>query len=100
MSYEGYEQHICENGHYYNSDCYDHDAICPICGGKSAWYNSVDQTNGPSMGEVLMTDLESFIIKPVEHCKCCGQVTNKPIYRVPTKEENKNIPRQYPEEED
>lgn len=51
MSYEGYEQVLCKNGHLFNmydigyteleDDCYK----CPSCKTKPVWYNCVDQTN-------------------------------------------------------
>ncbi len=52
MSYEGYEQLLCENGHYLTEDCYEFDSSdteewrCPVCQAKLAWWNSVDITNG------------------------------------------------------
>ena len=51
MSYEGFDQFICENGHYYTIDASmilygDDNDNCPICKAKAAWYNCVDTTNG------------------------------------------------------
>lgn len=51
MSYEGYEEFICEKGHYHTSDALYESYVeqtknCPQCGGKMEWWNSVDQTNG------------------------------------------------------
>ncbi len=58
MSYEGYEEFICENGHYTSIDSsyfsYGTDNIevqkkmkaCPCCGESYKWHCSVDQTNG------------------------------------------------------
>ena len=48
MSYEGYEQLICENGHYWVIGCHDFvdDARCPQCNAKVKHWNSVDVTNG------------------------------------------------------
>jgi cytochrome c553 len=47
MSYEGYEQLICANGHYLVRDCYapDLDADCDSCGAEIAERHCVDQTN-------------------------------------------------------
>ena len=38
MSYEGYEQYICQNGHAWTEGCYyaDEDRFCPICKAKQA----------------------------------------------------------------
>lgn len=50
MSYEGYDQLLCENGHYFTADTYedtDHETWrCEICGAQLAWWNAVDVTNG------------------------------------------------------
>lgn len=47
MSYEGYTEFLCKNGHYY---CVDIHApageVCPICGEKAAYSSEVDLTNG------------------------------------------------------
>ena len=46
MSYEGYSQFICRNGHQYVSDVYDGDRECDYCQTPPVWCYSVDQTNG------------------------------------------------------
>ena len=56
MSYSGYQQILCKNGHYHTYNCYEWDYggfggaeegwQCPICGEGVAWDNSVDVTNG------------------------------------------------------
>jgi hypothetical protein len=53
MSYEGYTQVLCENGHASHEDvyaveisCYDEDWKCKTCGAKAVWRNEVDLTNG------------------------------------------------------
>lgn len=52
MSYEGFTQILCKNGHYFEKDAYfDWDGgehktwKCPVCGVGLAWQNGVDQTN-------------------------------------------------------
>jgi hypothetical protein len=48
MSYEGYEQYLCQDGHYWEQDAYyENDTSCPImgCGKPVAWCNAVDTTN-------------------------------------------------------
>jgi len=46
MSYEGYVQAICANGHLneYSRYCVP---TCVDCKAKLVWSNSVDQTNNP-----------------------------------------------------
>lgn len=56
MSYEGYEQFVCPDGHTWNVDAmthsYDSDkerkenVTCPHCGQIAEWQCSVDETNG------------------------------------------------------
>ena len=47
MSYEGYEEYICENKHYFAVDSFMFgEDVCPHCGAKPAYYHSVDVTNG------------------------------------------------------
>lgn len=41
MSYEGYSEHICTEGHYYTRDAYEFNDVCP-CGAESVWENMVD----------------------------------------------------------
>jgi hypothetical protein len=63
MSYEGYSQCICSNGHYFEHDAYC-DGFCPYCGLGSSWDNSVDQTNGEAYGEIPLNLLKNkFLIK-------------------------------------
>lgn len=48
MSYEGFDQYWCKNGHYFERDVYSDDlkrSVCPVCGAQWAKVNSVDQTN-------------------------------------------------------
>jgi hypothetical protein len=49
MSYEGYEEYMCEDGHYWAEDAlYSLDISefdCPDCKKKAIWNNPVDQTN-------------------------------------------------------
>ena len=52
MSYEGFEQVLCKNGHLREFDCwstvelFDPANVCPVC--KEVWVyrNMVDETNG------------------------------------------------------
>lgn len=91
MSYEGYEQCICKNGHYYERDCWAEDAVCGTCKEESAWYNPVDQTNGPSQGEIPYETLkEKFLVKTavVQVCNLNHEHQIEPaIFRIPTRRE-------------
>lgn len=47
MSYEGYIERLCANGHLSNVDCYeDAPNTCVICQAPIAWERNVDETNG------------------------------------------------------
>lgn len=45
MSYEGYVQYVCVNGHYEARNCYDSIKKCATCGERFILQNDVDQTN-------------------------------------------------------
>ena len=93
MSYEGYSQVICADGHYFERDCFDN-STC-YCGAEDAWENGIDQTNGPNQGEILEEDINKFLIEPskAETCKHCGhtKIIGEAIYRIPTKEETDKL---------
>lgn len=48
MSYEGFREHLCTNGHYSECDCYDRITQCPVegCGAEIQYEHGVDTTNG------------------------------------------------------
>jgi hypothetical protein len=47
MSYEGYKEQLCTNGHYSAQDVYaDQPEACPHCGAPFEFVHGVDQTNG------------------------------------------------------
>lgn len=47
MSYEGYKEYLCQNGHYRCTGCWDESlSPCPFCKAPMAFSNSVDVTNG------------------------------------------------------
>lgn len=49
MSYEGFEEYICANGHYFSMNCYDsrpHGCPQGDCDAQMVWHHSVDETNG------------------------------------------------------
>ncbi len=70
MSYEGYYQFLCKNGHRWAVDAYSGDEKtekCPDCGGKVYWWNLVDLTNCCEMEECAYDD-----IAPEEQEECRG----------------------------
>lgn len=83
MSYEGYEQWLCENGHYFNFDCYDRPRWetwrCPHCNAKAAWTNSVDETNCEPVG---YRELKMITGPKCRKCKC-DLAVEPAIYEVP-----------------
>jgi len=102
MSYEGYEQLICENGHEFSIDAYEtmtysddvcddpHKEIkCPVCEGKVVWWNAVDLTNGSwdDDGERIDGYFELDIKTTAVHCECavCGDkhVKTAATVRIP-----------------
>ena len=55
MSYEGYEEFLCQWGHYWVEDAYFSfeltEVKCPRCRQKAAYYHSVNQTNGEDLND-------------------------------------------------
>lgn len=91
MSFEGYYQCLCKNGHYFECDIYECEEIkmacCPICGKKIAWWNIVDTTNGSH--DYDGTRIDNFFkldIKKQKICDKCGSVLEI-IYNIPRKDE-------------
>ena len=88
MSYEGYVQCICTNGHYFTADCYA-ESTCN-CGAAAAIENQVDQTNGEDWGYIPPADWERFIISPAKSVTCDYgfiYVTEGARYRIPAEGE-------------
>ena len=89
MSFEGYYQILCKNGHEGSFDCYANEPeswTCPVCKEKAAWWNLVDQTNGSfehqKGKEVRIDGYVELKEKETKSCKCCGQVTET-TYHIP-----------------
>jgi len=80
MSYEGYEQYWCKNGHYWAADCYSPEPICHICKEKAVFENSVDETNCEGVGYIKPELLDSCI------CPTCKRIIERK-YKIPTKKE-------------
>lgn len=95
MSYEGYKQYICKNGHYWTADIYDYDNQneCPICGEPPEWTNSVDDTNGSH--DDAGKRIDGYIkprLRSIKKGKCntCGKDhTCEELYRIPRRKKEK-----------
>jgi hypothetical protein len=93
MSYEGYEQHLCQNGHRFDVHLGE-TLSCPECEAPSAFCNSVDQTNGEEWGAILGGSWETLRVTSEEYeaCNLGHQHLVKPAtYRAPTPEELKSF---------
>jgi hypothetical protein len=90
VSYEGYEQDICINGHFFVKDAYDSSRKCPTCDAEVAFSNSVDDTNCDSWGLIPSEKFQELIIKKavVETCSHCGHTKQleNPLYKIPDNE--------------
>jgi hypothetical protein len=95
VSYEGWFQLLCANGHLSACDAYEDPPVVCRCGASMVWSNSIDNTNGCSSPddhsrvgscECGMVDLE--VVTPGEVCECptCGVRHEKaePVYKIPT----------------
>ena len=92
MSFEGYYQIVCENGHQFTKDAYDFgdatEAKCPFCKEDAVWWNLVDVTNGSHEGDERIDGFLQLKIKEsVETCTCdkCNNVhvVKEPTYKIP-----------------
>jgi hypothetical protein len=96
MSYEGYDQVLCENGHYRVYDVFDPQNPCgaypeyeaPIswrctnCGTTLAWTNSVDQTN--DNGDEYRAELELLEEAVYETCNLGhSHLIKEARYKIP-----------------
>jgi hypothetical protein len=87
MSFEGYIQRLCKNGHLEEIDVYDFESkneMCDECGEDWIWQNTVDETNGGDVGRV-----ELEIDQPYKYettCECCGsqRLVAEETYKIPT----------------
>ena len=80
MSYEGYYEYVCRNGHLTHINCYDdHDnyEVCDKCGADIIYRRTVDQTNG--FDKKAYPDLD---VKKQKTCPSCGCV-EETIYHLP-----------------
>lgn len=84
MSFEGYYQLLCKNGHTTSIDCYVHDDEMKChCGENFVWKNLVDVTNGSFDEEGNRID--GYVELEVESqniCGCCDSVLETK-YKIP-----------------
>ena len=100
MSYEGYVQRLCSQGHLSVVDCMDESETrgiwddgytpsCLICKEPIAWSNSVDETNHntPAFSNFRVREAEV-----VDECHTCNnkKVVKQVTYHVPTADEMKD----------
>lgn len=101
MSYEGYVQCLCKNGHYFEEDeRYDFAevrseyGICGICNSEIIWTNHVDDTNCDQWGAIPFDEFKkNFLLTPEKRETCnLGHVhLSAATYRIPTMEETKKF---------
>ncbi len=96
MSFEGYHQVLCENGHYDQVDIWSFIDLenfkCEKCEAKGAWQNLVNLTNGsfenhPITGEE--TRIDGYVeleIDKQEVCPTCKQTISL-TYKIPKRRE-------------
>ncbi len=83
MSYEGYVQALCKNGHLIHYDCYEGEPkCCFICKEKFVWHNHVDITNGSHYGDTKIDGYKELKIKKQIKCTQCGSI-RETIYHIP-----------------
>jgi hypothetical protein len=86
MSYEGYEEALCKNGHRYFFGAFEENARCPYCGADCAWSNSVDTTNCNKDGK-LSEKGWNYLLISLEEIQTCNlghkHVTKEAVYRIP-----------------
>ena len=80
MSYEGYSQLLCKNGHLWHLDCYEVDSKlednkCPTCGEQAVFEHMVDTTN--DMGEPIELEIDKE-----EICDKCKSVLER-TFKIP-----------------
>ena len=98
MSYEGFSQLICSEGHYWTLDCNIVEDLqknlCPICKKPAVFENMVDITNGSFDDDGTRIDnfIEPEIDKEVKLiCKCGNEhVCSCSTYKIPKKIEDED----------
>lgn len=91
MSYEGYSQFLCKNGHQWTRDCNAVDEVneCLDCSEPPVWENMVDLTNGSFDGDERIDGyVELELLEPPKTCDKCNSVLEV-RYKNPQKESTK-----------
>ena len=85
MSFEGYYQVLCYNGHHFTADLHTHElnVKCPFCLCSIVWDNLVDTTNGENDGAVVL-ECTAIELSTCPRCNGKGQL-NVPTYKIPKK---------------
>lgn len=97
MSWEGYGQALCKNGHQYDIAPYDSDpdGACPFCQSKQAWVYWVDETNGCECPEETTPETKKCAAHPIQleldqpatykQCPTCDhrELLTQPTYKIP-----------------
>ena len=98
MSYEGYVQCVCKNGHFFSHpETYggNSEVGCPTCDANPAFNNSVDETNGESTGYIPPELFAKKFLITAEVSEVCNlghsHITSPAIYRIPTNDEAKEL---------
>jgi len=105
MSFEGYFQCFCEDGHYYTVPCSygEEDYTCPFCKKPAKLVHTVDDTNCDSYG--ILPDKEVDKLRIVgavyECCPTCGhaKIISQPRYRIPDEAELRTMEHYYDQED-
>lgn len=99
MSFEGFYQLLCKNGHQWTADVYDfymaapsrETTKCPVCNAEVAWWHIVDLTNGSFDDRDNRIDgyIKLEVLKPAKECKCptCDvvHIVEPTTYKIPDK---------------
>lgn len=114
MSYEGFEQRLCANGHFTRIEAYEflyedyEDQKCSLCDAPFVWRNSVNQTNccgyhsdhsacpdydgtceGVGVGYVKLEVKEEAVYEECPHCHAQKLIKER-TYKIPGKLNEKN----------
>jgi len=102
MSWEGYAQVFCENGHlhgnwddpYYFGGEEEKRSLCPNCGARPAFTNVVDDTNYDNQG-ILTDDVLKTLLISEEKTATCNlghvHIIQAAVYRIITEEEARGL---------
>ena len=100
MSYEGYSQLLCKNGHYWTKDCEEMAYLelskhkCPKCKQPAIWENMVNVTNGSFDDDGTRIDDYIELKVKIERSGVCSACGEKHIcetkYFIPKNEKKKS----------